>query len=65
MDTQYIDENKETRFLTKFEKDCLLAEWVEEYAEQYPVSEQKEKFDAWVEEMNWSEIDEIISHLTK
>jgi hypothetical protein len=62
MDTTYINENKEERFLSKFENESLKDWWVEEYADEYSTAEQEEKFNQWVEDMDWSEIDGIMEH---
>lgn len=65
METEYINYNDEERFLTKFERESLKDWWIDGYADEYSLDQQEEKFNKWVEEINWSEIDEIMSHYTK
>ncbi len=62
MDTTYINNNDEPRFITKFEKESLADYYFNEGDIENP---SVEGFENWVEELNWNEVDEIMSHYTK
>lgn len=63
METEWINHNDEPRILSKFEKECLK-DW---YWKELDVDGGKSEinYEEWYESMNWSDIDEIVSHYTK
>ena len=61
--TEYSNNNDEPRMLTKFEEESLKDYYWKELETDGGKSEIE--YNEWKEVINWSEVDEIISHYTK